>query len=515
MGYTREEDAYMIVNGTPSRNVHLEIDSSSLPRSLYADLKESERPVTISRIDPGLTSLVIGPLLAESLVGPLVLPWALETYRGPVFHDTVLPLTLKNLGLVQSFSSAPAESIYIPTGVQDITIATRTRVSNVDRVNLPDSVHTLRIEGPFNASLDSLDTKNVTRVVLPEAFRQPVDSPGRSPPEILDGISADASGIYDGIPVVRGEQETAHLLRYLPRLNHLHVILNDDIRDFVDVWTRVLFEGRVRVRSIVVDAEHARPGTDVLRGMYVAIDRAVSLGRPVCRHLVVRNIPNNRTHVVSYYKLAESLTRLHEIEVVLSHKTPVPDLAPRIAGIMGLTQNRYDESIQRHVYYRLFGVIATEVYVSGCDTIHIVKGQGALVETRPTTVMPAIPVPPVRDVDDDESAEGSVTEPSSSSLPLPYGPEPVTKTRPIVLYSWTECGYCKKQEEIIQAYREGSVEDASTFDDIVEVRTITDPSDIADKRIVSFPTWVTGDAVIPGVRDAEGIRSLINAKKLY
>lgn len=503
MSDTRGDDLHVLVNGVPGQDV--ELDAPPSTRVLHVEIHEPARPVTISGLPPNLKKLVIGPLLTESLVGPLVLPWALETYRGPVFHDTVLPLTLKKMEYVQSFSSVPVDSLYIPTGVEELTIATNTRVSNVDGVNLPDSVHTMRIEGPFNASLDRLDTKNVSRVVLPEDFLQPIEVPEHAPPGILDGVSVDASTVSDGIPVIRGRREADHLVKNLPSLNHLHVILNDDIRDLLDVWTRVLLEGRVRVRSLEVDAGSISSGTDVLRGMYVAIDRAVFLGRPLCKRLVVRNMVHSRTHSVSYYKLAQSLTALHGVEVILSHKNPVPDLSSRLADLMGLTQSRYDESLQGHVYYKLFGAIATEVYVSGCNTIHIVKGQGARLDADPKIpYIPSIPVP----VSDPDPSDPS--DPSSSSS-LSYSPEPVSKTRPIVLYSWTECGYCKKQEEIIQAFKEDSGPDSSTFDDLVEVRSITDPSGVADKRIVSFPTWVTGETVTPGVKDAEGIRRMLHA----
>ncbi len=499
-------DVHVRVDGMPGRDIR--IDAPPSTRTLHVEIKEPVRPVTISGIPPNLKELYIGPLMAESLVGPLDLPWALETYRGPVFHDTVLPLTLKKMMYVQSFSSVPVESIYIPTGVEELTIVTNTRVSSVDSVSLPGSVHTVRIEGPFNASLEKLDTANVSRVVLPKNFSQPIEVLDNAPLGILDGISVDAPYLSDGIPVIRGKRETDHLVRYLPSLNHLRVMLNDEILDLVDVWTRVLFEGRVRVRNLVVDAGLVNYGTDILRGVHIAIDRAVSLGRPVCRHLFVQNIVYNCNHLVSYYKLAQSLTRLRGIDVVLSHRTPVPDLSSRLADIMGLTQRRYDETLQRHVYYKLFGAIATEVYVSGCDTIHIIKGQGARLDTgSKIPYIPSIPILPDHHV---KTQTNSAPEPSSSSS-ITHTPEPDSGTRPIILYSWTECGYCKKQEDIIQSFKETSGSEDTTFDDIVEVRTITDPSDIADKRIVSFPTWVTGDTVSPGVKDAEGIKDLIRA----
>ena len=399
--------------------------------SLFIDLGSMVRPVTLASLPHTIKQLTIGMTLANSLSG-VQLPQYIETYYGPILHDTRLPITLKKLTYVQTFSSIDIERVVIPSGVMDVNIIAISRTMSIDKLNIPASTLSLSVEGPFNTSIDQMDMKNITNLSMPPTFHQPFGG------EV--GTEGFGFGtMTNSIPVISGKEGMDQLMKHLPSLNHLHVILNDEIKDLWEVWTKVLFEGMVRVRYITIDASRVSSRTNVLKDAYHVIDRSYELGRPISRKMCVRGLRYNMEYEVSYYKIGQSLRNLHNIEIILSHDNPVSNIIPSIASMMGVESNRVDENLG-HVYYHIFGAVSTQIYISNGSSIVLDKGEGPIhrvgVETQEAV--------------------------KSSFAPMNNDEEDID-IKPIILYSWTRCGYCKQQEEIVDRFKSQSEENSDLF----------------------------------------------------
>lgn len=97
----------------------------------------------------------------------------------------------------------------------------------------------------------------------------------------------------------------------------------------------------------------------------------------------------------------------------------------------------------------------------------------------------------------------------SSFQEIPNAEESKPKERPIVLHTWTKCGFCKKQENVIDEFKKISLENETRFNDKVEVKVIENPEDVQDKRVDSFPTWIKDDEIIVGVQTVENLKTLL------
>jgi len=442
--------------------------------SLTIDIRNDVRPVTIISLPQSLKQLTIGTKLSESL-SEIQLPQFLENYSGPVFHDTRLPITLRSLTYVQNFASIDIQKVAIPSGVSTVGIVTTSETASVDNVNLPNNTTSLSIEGPFNTSIDKMNTKNVINLSMPSTFHQPFG---------INDVTSVPGNLANSVPVISGREGMDQLMKYLPSLNHLHVILGDEINDMWDVWTKVLFEGMVNVRSLTIDGSKSK---NVLKYMYRVIDRSVELGRPIARKIHITGLYYNMAHEVSYYKIGQSLINLHDIEITVTHANSVSNIAPSIARIMGMYTNRYDRELG-HVYYKVFGAVSTQVYILNDTSIVIDKGEG------PKHKRPNIP------------------ESSFSPMEIDEIEEIIVK--PIILYSWTQCGYCKQQDEIVVRFKGHSEENSRLFDRLVDIQKVEDPSSIQDDRVKSFPTWVTGESISPGVKDSTMIKNLLDSNNI-
>ena len=473
------DEINLILEGVPGNP--LVIPSNDIPigtTSLTLDIRDKSPPVTIVSLPPTLKKLTIGTNLSESLTS-IQLPQCLETYIGPIFDDTMLPITLRYFTYIQSFASVNIDRVVIPSGVLEINIVTMSTLVDIDNLNIPRSTHTLNVKGPFNANIDSIDMKNITTLSMPPTFRQPFGKPHSV---------GEVGNMKNSVPVVSGKEGMDHLMKYLPSLNHLHVILNAEIKDIWEVWTKVLFEGMVSVRSITIDASRVSSHRNVIKDMYRVVDRSFELDKPISRNIHITGLRYEVGYEISYYKLGESLSRTNNISITLSHENPVSNIAPAISRVMEISSNRFDEKIG-YIYYSLFGALSTRVYVSNHSCIVIVKGDGPMFRK-------------VKDKTQDI--------PESSFFPMDEEDD-VVKAKPIILYSWTKCGYCQQQETIVDKFKGQSEEDSELFDSLVDIHKVEDPSSIQDDRIKSFPTWVTGESLSPGVKDVDMIRTLLDS----
>ena len=140
------------------------------------------------------------------------------------------------------------------------------------------------------------------------------------------------------------------------------------------------------------------------------------------------------------------------------------------------------------IYYSLFGAIESTLYVNN-KTIVIKRGQ-----------VPKKFV--LKNIEEDKI----MIPQSSSTLVVPIDVEGIPPPqKEISLFSWTKCGFCNKQEEIIN-----NLDFKQFFDEKVKVEIVEDPSIISDKRITSFPSWVVNDEIQIGVKNEEQIKEMLD-----
>jgi len=484
--------------------VVLHTDSISFEEtSLLVDIKDVSIPMELSGLPDSLKTLEIGPHLIKSLTH-IDIPMYVETYIGPLFHGTVLPHSLKHLTYVQSFSSVTVDKITIPQGVLSINIVSNDKTFSVDGLKIPNSVKSLRIDGKFNTSLTGLNMRNVDNVILPVAYTQPMV-------EHIDNSDRIGS-MSNSIPTVTGISGIDKLSDHLPSLNFLNIVLGDEIPGIWDAWTNVLFEGLVRVRSLHIDATHVTG--NILKDVHSVIDRSITVGRPIAREIEISGLIYHQTYKTSYFKISESLKHVNNMTMRLSHQNTLTDIVPFMARTMGMCENRCN-SLGYRVYFSLFCVVSSEIGMKN-NTIIIKKGDGPVFE-KSECVMDE----PINDVFEDYDGEEDDGEedddiPDSSfnmmGLDVPFDMSGSTEKtyKPILLYTWTKCGFCKKQEDVNERFMSKSDENRTLFEKMVDVRSVDDPSTIQDDRIKSFPSWVSNDNVEPGVKDTEMIRILLN-----
>jgi len=489
-----------------NRDGVVSIDSISFEEtSLIIDIKEVSIPMTLSGLPNSLKTLEIGPNLINSLTH-IDIPMYIETYIGPVFYDTVLPHSLKHLTYTTSFSSINIDKITIPQGVKSINIISDTKTLSVDGMKIPASVQSLRIDGKFNTSLKDLDMKNIDNIILPVSYNQPM------------GENTDKSdrigSMSNSIPIITGKPGIEKLSEHLPSLNFMNIVLGDDIPDIWDAWTNVLFEGLVKVRSLHIDATHV--SGNVLKYLHNVIDRSIIVGRPISREIEIDGLIYHQDYKTSYFKIAESLKHVNNLTMKLTHQNTLTDIIPFMARTMGMCQNKCN-SMGSRVYFSLFCAVSSEVGSRG-NTIVIKKGDGPVFEKSDY-----ITNEPVEEyIEEDEyNSDYDIHEkiPSSASsfgeLTVPFDIDTEDtegeKYKPVLLYTWTKCGFCKKQDDVNESFMSKSEEHRARFEQMVDVRSVDDPSTIQDDRIKSFPSWVSNDQVQPGVKDVWMIDTLLGS----
>lgn len=224
--------------------------------------------------------------------------------------------------------------------------------------------------------------------------------------------------------------------------------------------------------------------------------RSLVVKRKLCRKLFVLN---ETFSLATHLNLATSLKEVSGMSVELSYgrketpnehninnRNPSICLLPRLAEKLGLAS-----SGSRYKYLSdSFGATSTSAEITPAGNLKFVIGESPAKHT--------IPQAPQRS-----------TVPVSSSAFQDATTDAKPKERPIVLHTWTACGFCQKQEGIIEEFKNSSDKNKDTFNDLVEIMKVDNPRHTVDKRVDSFPTWVKNGELIVGVQSSEKILELL------
>lgn len=466
----------------------LDIDLSSVPDSVWELLVEtaendrSPKSMSILNIPFNLTSLSIGPRLSASITEPFHLPMSLLTYRGPVICGMKIPPHLENLHLVESTKSLQTSDVVMPN-LTTLVVEGPLKFSNLDSTELPKTLQSFKIVGKYNCSLEKMSFPPTLKTVDLGLSTQPVDLLATRA-NIVRTEQAPQKKVNPSVVHVDSDTSVLTALReHLPKLDKLHVILDDKILTSLgDVWTEVLLEGRVQVRELTVTNT---PTKTCLSDCAEVFNRSSLLGRRLCRSLkIVSENFSNATHL----NLAIFARQVNGISLEISYTDsngPSECFLTRFAHLMGLSK-----SGSKYVSDS-FGAKPTTAHINPeTKTFHLVLGDAPQRYETPKKLEPLI-VP---------YSSSALQEVSNASKP---------KDRPITLYTWTKCGFCQKQAEVIEEYKHTSEENKNLFQDKVQVVTLENPQDVPDKRVDSFPTWVKDDNLVVGVQNAEMLTNLL------
>ena len=468
-----------------------DIDLNNVPSTVWELVVETTSTVnrlSIMNIPSNLTLLELGPLLSSSLAEPFYLPITLVSYKGPVISGMKLPPNLRKLTLLETPKSLQTSDTSLPPNLLNLVIKDPCRFSSIDSTKLPHTLETFQIVGRHNCSLE--------RLVLPPSLKsfdvgesiQPVDKIATRVQIVQNFQEADfGADPFGANPLVVSSQNKnllGALRKKMPRLDKLHVVLDDEVLTSLgDVWTEVLLEGRVQVRELTV----TNATQTCLRDCGEVFRRSSTLGRKLCRKLMLES---ERYSPVSHLNLVSSLKLVGGILVEISYTDqdhPSACVLPRLGKLLNLTR-----SGSKYVSDS-FGATSTSMEVTPEGKLQIIVGDSPVRFETPKALQPlTVPVSM-------SSFEG-VSDADGSTKPV---------ERPIVLHTWTKCGFCKKQEEAIDEFKKSSLENETRFNDKVEVKVLEDPHKVEDKRVNSFPTWVKNDKLIVGVQDVKNLKTLL------
>ena len=227
-------------------------------------------------------------------------------------------------------------------------------------------------------------------------------------------------------------------------------------------WFNEMFEGRSAVSNLVLE------GPKSLRKADRVFYRSLLLERPVCTQLSVQNEILDEPVLFS---LCSALAFVKNISIDITFVEHFPEsLLPRLANI--LSGSKFLRNVSNMYITRSFG--GTDSTVS--STMNVLK---IVMGNLPRVFAPKI-------------------EASFEMVPV--------STPKIHLYTWSNCSFCTRQEEIIKAL---TSDERDRFNRLVRVEKVDDPSKVSDKRVNSFPSWVIDDVVLPGVKNAISIKTLL------
>ena len=297
------------------------------------------------------------------------------------------------------------------------------------------------------------------------------------------------SPVLDNVRVVYTPLVQEAITKTLPHLNHLEVTLDDSITSFADIWDNILLDGSVSVNRLTVVSPLGYE-KNVLDNLYVLFEN----GNRLCEEvLTIKGLGEFKDNDVIYLlNLARSLVNTHGLTIEIEYENEFPlDMIGRLAKILKCND--------RHVYKNgsfmfssFFGATDSSIYTDGYR-LFITKRQG----------------PNYFNFMEPEYAPEPTPTPVSSTFVVPMDNDIEPESRKFKLYTWTKCGYCKKQEDIVSNFRSRGIEEAKLFDDNVEIVSVEDPSEVQDPRVRGFPTWVINDELFPGVKDESMLESLL------
>lgn len=483
------------------------IDLGSVPESVWELLvdiadhesKNIENSMALLNVPFNLTLLNLGPRLSLRLTEPFHLPMTLVSYSGPLMSGMKLPPRVKNLHLFETKMSLQSSDVVLPPDLKVLEVENPLKFSNLDAVQLPSQLESFRIIGKFNCSLERMSFPPHLKVVDVGLSTQKVDllatradilttiQTEDSPRTPSDTVTVDLS---KSSPTSKFQGTTVldSLRQHLPRLDKLKVFLDENISSIGDVWTEVLFEGRVKVRELTIF--NRNPKKSCLGDCGEVFNRSSILRRRLCRKLIV--VDEKYSHA-SHLNLALSLKKVGGISLEISYTgetIPSTCLLPRLASLMKL--NASGTPSKPKYVSDSFGATSTSAEISGEGILIISVGDSPKRYEPPTKPQPLI-------VPFSSSALQEVSDVEASK----------PQDKPIVLYTWKSCGFCQKQNGVIEEFKQMSESNKFLFHDKVEVKSLDDPHDVPDKRVNSFPTWVKDDTLIVGVQNAEKLTSLL------
>lgn len=486
-----------------------DIDLSSVPESVwellvetddaeFGDSKPQDGSMSIVNVPFNLSLLHLGPRLSLRLTEAFHLPMTLVSYRGPMMSGMKLPPGTKNLHLIETKMSLQTSDVVLPPDLKKLVVENPLKFSNLDSTKLPSQLETFQIVGKFNCSLEKLSFPPHLKVLDLGLSTQKVDllatradilttiQTEDSPTTHSDVVTVDLSKS----PPTSDPTVLDSLRQHLPRLDKLQVYLdeNSSLTSLGDVWTEVLFEGRVKVRELTVF--NRNPQKSCLGDCGEVFNRSSILRRKLCRKLIV--VDEKYSHA-AHFNLALALKNVGGISLEISYidgKGPSTCLLPRLASLLKLkasgtpSKPKYTSDS--------FGATSTSAEISEEGSLKIFVGDSPKRYEPPTKPQPLIvPV-----------SSSALQEVSNVEASKP-------KDKPIILYTWKSCGFCQKQTAVIEEFKNSSENNKFLFHDKVEVKSLENPHDVPDKRVDSFPTWVKDDTLIVGVQSIEKLASLL------
>ena len=464
------------------------IDISYIGKEIWVahiDTTNIYKNIKLIEIPSNLTELKIGYNLSMSIVQSFILPPFLNTYTGPVFEGMIFPETLKTITLIETKNSKCLSKVTLPN-VTNLTIRTRDKFSSLDKIKLPPSIEFLKIEGPFNSSIEKINLENIKELILPDSFIQPL--------KLNSEIHVLKNNEIDNFSIERSENSELNeineiitltpsinlaIRKYKPFINNLKVVLDDEIPSISHIWLNTLLEGLIEIDTLIVDSFNSKKPLESLDKVF---DRSNFLNRKFCNDLFVNNVEDGEIN--SYIKLANSLKNIGNINIIIHHLNKninLHGIAKRMSTVLNMIY-------VNGIYYSLFGAIESTLYVNN-KKIVIKRGQ-----------VPKKFV--LKNIEEDKI----MIPQSSSTLVVPIDVEGIPPPpKEISLFSWTKCGFCNKQEEIIN-----NLNFKPFFDEKVKVEIVEDPSIISDKRITSFPSWVVNGEIQIGVKNEEQIKEMLD-----
>jgi len=473
------------------------IDMSYIGKNIwvaYIDTDHVFQNLKLVNIPSNITEIKFGNNISKSIISPLVLPPYITTYTGPILDKMEFPDSLNTIEIIETNNNICFSNMKLPLTITSITITPLDSLSTLDSLKLPSGLEVLQINYPFNSCIDNLNLENLQhlkKIILPDSFLQPFnlmkygliieknDVIVDFPVEFKENSFIEDNVVLNSTPIVN------HAIRkYLPSIKNLKIKLDDVIPSIPHVWFNVLLEGKVEVETIIIDSVD---NINALKSISLVFNRSNMLKRKVCKNLIINNINFNELMINSYLNLSRSLSRIGNINISLHHTNNINlhGIAKRMASILNM--NHFTNGM----YSSLFGAIESVIYVKN-DTIFIEMGQVHKHFEPPVII------------------EETTNIPNSSSL-LVVPMEDVIGLPPpikIKLISWSKCIFCKKQEEIIESLKT----EINDLDQIIDINVVDDPSEISDKRVTSFPSWVIKDVIEPGVKSKEDIKRLLGTR---
>lgn len=433
------------------------------------------------------TDITLGSSLSYALSEPVELPIGALSYTGPVLDKMLLPAGLKSITIVETPKSGILSRIKLPAGLEKLHIRLTDTFSPVDEMHLPPTLLELKIQGEHNCSLEKLDIPPSLTHLDTGASIQPVDRlriglgearvVSKSTRLLQPSADTDTHKQFDRhLTLTSSHPIVTEIHKLLPNMGDVSVILDSAIWQTVgNIWCDLLLEGRVRVQSLILVNNKQ---SHCMQDFGEVLNRSNKLGRPLCKHLrVVGEVFDYSTCL----RVTEAVRKYEsDFLVELDFMPPFPKcVLHRMASVLGAGVRDGDLAYHSH---------DTNVELEN-NTLSFTKRVARVGNDEIDSV-----------VSDEQDTESVLVGP-----PVDEGPKPIT------LYSWVDCGFCKKQDAILEQMLSDPHSDTTkAFEQRVTVKHLRTPQDADDPRVTAFPTWVVNGALAPGLKQESEILDMLN-----